>query len=134
VLDVGLDVPAAYSDVIQIDEDESHAAGNVVHHALKRVSSIGQTKFHIRECIKAKRCDNCSFAYIILFGYLAIAFPEIHLPEDGAAGHPRGKVHHVGQGISIQDGDEVQLAVISKGLPAAILLPDHVQWRGPGTL
>ncbi len=48
-----------------------------------------------------------------MHGYLA--FPEIHLTEDGAAGHPRGEIHHVGQGIGIRDGDKVQSAVIAAG-------------------
>ncbi len=82
---VGLDVPAAHNDVLQVDKDERHAAGNAVHHALKSVSSIAQIKSHMQEFIKAKRCENCSFASIFcMYWNMVKAFPEIRT-EDGAA-------------------------------------------------
>jgi hypothetical protein len=67
-------------------------------------------------------------------GYLVIAFSEIHLAENGAAGHPCGQIHHVGQGVCIMDGDEVQPALIATGPPAAVCLLDHVERGGPGAV
>jgi hypothetical protein len=93
-----------------------------------------EAKTHTQIFIKAKRCYNSSFAYIFcVHGYLQIAFPEIHFTEDGAAGHPRGDVHHVGQGVCIWDGDEIQPAIFAARALAAIRFSDHLG-RGPWTV
>ncbi len=54
VLHVGLDVSAAYNDIVQVDENERHAAGKAVHHALESVPGVAQPKTHTLIFIKTK--------------------------------------------------------------------------------
>ncbi len=46
VLHVGLDVSAAHNNIVQVDENKRHTAGNAVHHALDSIPSVAQPKTH----------------------------------------------------------------------------------------
>jgi len=63
-----------------------------------------------------------------------VALPEVNHGENGGSLQTGDKIHNVGQGVAVQDGDAVEAAVVAAGTPAAVRLAHHVKRRGPGAV
>ncbi len=61
--------------------------------------------------------------------YLIKTFAKIDFTENCASCHPSREVRHVWKGVCVQNGDEIQPAVVTAGTPATIRLPYQVERR-----
>ena len=56
-----------------------------------------------------------------------VALDQVQLAEESASCQAAVQVLHVGQGVPVWGGDVVEVAVVTAGSPAAILLLHRVQ-------
>ena len=63
-----------------------------------------------------------------------ISFSEIYFRKKSPPSRLARKIQHVGQWVRVGNGDQVEAAEISAGLPRPVRLPHHVERRRPGAV
>ena len=111
-------IRAGYQDIVQVYEEEGQAAKDPVHEALEGHASILQPEGHAQKFEEAKWCDDSRLLHVRgVDRYLVVALLQVELAEDGGPCQAAGDVCHVGEGVAVILGDQVQTAEITTWPP-----------------
>jgi PhoPQ-activated pathogenicity-related protein len=115
---MSLEVRAGDPEVIQVTVQKRQACQDPIHYMLKTAACIAEAKGHAQKLEEAKWRNNSRF-WSILWPHqdLPITFPEVYLAKDRAATESVRKIQHVGQGVDVSLGHEVEPSKISAQPP-----------------
>ena len=130
-IQVGGEVLGEDQDIIHVDERK--LTQDTIHHVLKGVTSVSESKGHPQKLENSKGSDDSSLLNV-LRGHRNLIIPllKVQLGEHSCTRYPGGEVSDIQKRILIRNPHIIQPPIISTRPPSSLLLTNHVEGEDQG--